>query len=442
MKKRTLGGICPAPARRRSLLRRAAGGGAAVVALALVAWLANPATATADKNIMQRDRFTGDWLGQRTVLENGGIDLEATEYAVPTAIIAGGERQGTTYTGQLDPALILDFGKILGDRSLHLKAIVSAGIPQGAYGPSADYIGNLNDVSFAEGPLGAYLDDAFLSLQLFRGVLTLQAGQFGLDEFFDQNTIGGEFLNAGFSYREIDGADLPAGGPAFPMDSFGSRVRVAPVKWFSIQAGLFSGLPSPVTSITNFASVFYNNGGLLVGEADFNYTPRIGPGAAVAGVVYDSLPFTDLATNAPLSGDEIVYASFNQTVWQGKGGRNLALFVRGAWAPPDRNMISLDGQAGLSFTGPFATRPDDVLGFAFGYDGISSGEQDLVRALNAAGGPAQPVPDYEMVAELAYQLQVTPWWTLTPDLQYIGHPGGSTAIPDAFVALLQAAFTL
>ncbi len=422
------------------VLRRAANGCAMVIALALLAWFALPARAAADEPILTRDQLTGDWFGLRTTLDNVGISLNATEYAVPTAIIVGGEKQGITYSGQLAPSLNLDFGKMIGIHGL--SAVVSAGIPQGAYGPSGTYIGNLNDVTFTEGPLGAYLDDAFLTQKLFEGALVVQLGQFGIDEFFDQNTIGGEFLNSDFSYREIDGADMPSGGPAFPMDSPGARIRISPVKGFSLQAGLFSGLPTPLTSIPSFSAIF-DNGALVVGEADLSYTVgSLGSGEALVGAVYDTRSFSNLATGASLTGDEIIYGYLNQTVWQGKDDRSLALFLRGAWAPPDRNLISIDGQAGLTWNGPFAARPDDVLGLAFGYDGISSGQQDLVRALTAAGGPPQPIPVYEMVAELAYQLQVTPWFALTPDLQYIAHPGGSTAIPDAFVALLQAAVTL
>ena len=39
----------------------------------------------------------------------------------------------------------------------------------------------------------------------------------------------------------------------------------------------------------------------------------------------------------------------------------------------------------------------------------------------------QPARDYETVLELAYQLNVAPWWVLQPDLQLIFHPGGHTA---------------
>jgi porin len=32
--------------------------------------------------------------------------------------------------------------------------------------------------------------------------------------------------------------------------------------------------------------------------------------------------------------------------------------------------------------------------------------------------------------EISYQYQVTPWWHLQPDLQYVFNPGGGVVNPD------------
>ena len=44
--------------------------------------------------------------------------------------------------------------------------------------------------------------------------------------------------------------------------------------------------------------------------------------------------------------------------------------------------------------------------------------------------PFFPVRDHEAVLEISYQIQVTPWMTLQPDLQRIFHPGGNVLNPD------------
>ena len=44
-----------------------------------------------------------------------------------------------------------------------------------------------------------------------------------------------------------------------------------------------------------------------------------------------------------------------------------------------------------------------------------------------------PIPDFEQNIEMTYLAQMSQWWTVQPDMQIIIHPGGSAAIPNAFV---------
>jgi len=46
----------------------------------------------------------------------------------------------------------------------------------------------------------------------------------------------------------------------------------------------------------------------------------------------------------------------------------------------------------------------------------------------------------ETVVELNYGIQATPWFYLTPDIQYVINPGG-TEIPNAFVFGLEVGLT-
>jgi len=46
------------------------------------------------------------------------------------------------------------------------------------------------------------------------------------------------------------------------------------------------------------------------------------------------------------------------------------------------------------------------------------------------------VADYEGVIEASYRAQLTAWWTLQPDIQYVIHPGGSSEHDNALVFIL------
>ena len=124
-----------------------------------------------------------------------------------------------------------------------------------------------------------------------------------------------------------------------------------------------------------------------------------------------------------------LYGIVDQTVWH-NGSSSLALFLRVAGAPADRNELSFYIDGGFGITGPFASRPDDVLAFGAAYSQISSDAAALDKATRRITGTNYPIRDGETSLELTYIAQVAPWWTLQPDLQYIIHPGGNVPDPD------------
>tara|TARA_B100000614_G_scaffold216847_1_gene201833 strand:+ start:300 stop:728 length:429 start_codon:yes stop_codon:yes gene_type:complete len=119
-------------------------------------------------------------------------------------------------------------------------------------------------------------------------------------------------------------------------------------------------------------------------------------------------------------------------VWQEAGAEDqgLSMFLRLGATPEDRNLVSFYADAGMAYKGPFDGRDDDVVGIAFGYAQISDDASDLDRDNILLNGVNNPVRDYEAVLELTYFAQITPWWSLQPDIQFIFHPGGNVADPN------------
>jgi porin len=62
--------------------------------------------------------------------------------------------------------------------------------------------------------------------------------------------------------------------------------------------------------------------------------------------------------------------------------------------------------------------------------------RDFVHAARQAA-PTEPAPDFEQVIELGYTATLSDHLSLQPDLQYIRHPGGSSAQGDACILLLR-----
>jgi porin len=68
-------------------------------------------------------------------------------------------------------------------------------------------------------------------------------------------------------------------------------------------------------------------------------------------------------------GNFAIYAMLDQMLWRvpGGGDRGLSMFLRASGAPSDRNPIDLYVDGGLTFKGPFASRPDDIVGIGLAY---------------------------------------------------------------------------
>ena len=75
--------------------------------------------------------------------------------------------------------------------------------------------------------------------------------------------------------------------------------------------------------------------------------------------------------------------------------------------------------------GLLPSRPADTLTFGVAYAKISRDAAALDQDTLAFNGPPYPIRNYELAFELNYALQLAPWWTVQPDLQYIVHPGGN-----------------
>ena len=141
------------------------------------------------------------------------------------------------------------------------------------------------------------------------------------------------------------------------------------------------------------------------------------------------------------SGNWGIYGVADQMVWR-SGDRSVNLFVRGGYAPADRNLVSWYFDGGAGFKGLIPGRADDKLTFGVSYAKISN---DAVAADMDAGNVAR---DHELLFELSYAAQIAPWWVVQPDLQYIVHPNGgqnpndpTVAFDHAFLAGVRSTFT-
>jgi len=162
------------------------------------------------------------------------------------------------------------------------------------------------------------------------------------------------------------------------------------------------------------------------------------PGVYKLGFFYHSDEFTDWKNTSPgfeRDGDYGFYAVASQMVWREQENQGLAVFVRGSYAPEDRNVIDYGIDGGLVYKGLIPGRDDDDFGVACSYKHYSN---DFSAAEVAAGSDER---SHEAIIEATYSAKVTGWMSVQPVVQYITKPSGIPTSSDAWVIGVRSAIT-
>jgi porin len=441
-----------AAAARRSLI------GAIFILAGAVAASAPARAQDEPKDFWHQDTLTGDWGGLRSTLAEQGISITATYTGEVFSNVQGGIKRGSTYDGLFLPQVDVDLEKLLGwhGASFRVSMIQGHG-PAISSGWSGTLLGASSTVVI---PPATRLYNLWLQQNLFDDTLSIRAGLMNVDAEFLTSTTAGLFMNTTFGWPGETGLNLPGGGPAFPLSAPGVRVRLNPApEGIYLQGAVFSGDPtghngsnSLSTSIPSGTVVSFNGGAFIIGEVGYAVNQAKdakGPPAAYkfGGWYHTSNRFQDqrfdniglsLANPASSgvprnhSGDWGLYGVVDTAIFQTESG-GLSAFARLAGSPGDRNLISFYGDAGLAYKGLIPGRDDDTAGIGVAYARIGGNARGLDQDTQFFALSSYPVRDQEIVLELTYQFQLTPWMILQPNLQRSFHPGGRVLNPDGSI---------
>ena len=396
----------------------------------------------------------GDMWGFRTLLSQYGMTLSIVEQSEVLGNVNGGARQGFAYEGLTTATLQLDTARAFNwDGGLFNVS----GLQIHGRNLSADNLLSLQTASGIEADRSTRLWELWYQ-QKFGDKLDVKLGQQSLDQEFmvSQNAL--YFVNTMFGWPMLPSADMPGGGPAYPLSALGARARVHVTDSVTILAGIFNG--SPVSDNTGdpqlnnrYGVSFPLNGGVLaIAELQYSYPSsgtlvRADETEALArtykiGIWYDSESFADQRfDNTGLSlanpagtgipqlhrGNYSIYAVADQLIWVDprESDRTISLFGRAMGTPEtDRNLIDFSLNFGLTFHEPFLHRDDDTFGIGMGYAKVSGQAAGLDQDTAFYNGTFNPRRSSETYLEVTYQYAVAPWLQLQPDFQYIFNPGG------------------
>jgi porin len=413
--------------------------------------------------ISRSSYLLGNMGGIRPLLSRYGASFALQETSEVLGNVTGGAKRGFDYDGLTQMVLQVDTQRAFGwyGGTLNASALQIHGSNL-----SANNLLTLQTASGIESDRSTRLWELWYQQKFDQvGRLDVKIGQQSLDQEFmvSQNAL--MFVNTMFGWPMVPSADMPGGGPAYPLSALGIRMRAHPtMSPWTFLAGVFNGSPTanntgdPQKQNASGTSFPLNGGALAIAEVQYAY-PSLGamvypnekePLARVyrLGVWYDSERFADQATdNTGLSlanpsgtgiprkhsGNFAIYAVADQMLWQQstEPDRTINFFARVMGTPlTDRNVIDFSLNAGFTFHEPFLQRDDDTLGIGVGYAHVSHDAAALDRDTNFFNQSAYPVRSGEVFLEATYQYQLTPWCQLQPDFQYVFNPGGGIADPN------------
>lgn len=335
----------------------------------------------------------------------------------------GGKARGFAYAGSYGVSINIDFTPA-GWKGFD---IFSSAVWRTGTSLSQRKIDNQFPVQQVFGSQTVKLNELYIMQTLLEGNLALKAGRLDAGNDFFCSPLYWQFVNNGFNGNPISiFFNVPF--TAYPNSTWGAYLMFKPYKRLSakfacynanskIKQNKYHGINFTFKSTNGV--IWINEWCVLVNQEK---NDRGMPGNYKAGAFYltgDEPKFT----GGKESGDPCYYLLFDQMIYRGRG--TLTPFFSLIFAPANRNLFPFFFNSGLVYKGPFKSRPSDSINFGYIYGKYS---WDQAKVQSRAGIEPQ---NFESVLELNYWLQLTPWFYIAPDLQYIIHPKGRHT-PNAF----------
>ena len=419
---------------------------------------ADPSKASPPPDIWQQDTLTGDWGGARTALKDHGLDLSINYIGEVLSNLSGGLNRGTQYQGRLELSADTDFEKLMNLTGLtgHITVYQIHDI-NGRIGP--DFVGSIGDPSNIDAFATTRLFTAWLQQSFAGDKISLRFGQLAADDEFLISTTAADLIGGTFGWANFMAANLPSGGPAYPLATPGVRIALNPTDNIAFLAAVFSGDAAGKNCnedpqiCDRFGTKFsFHGGAFTIAELQYNVNQgKDDKGLAASyriGGWYHSGKFADQhygvdangavvsladpAVVGPLDhrGQGGIYGVIDQMFWR-DGPRSASLFLRGGITSEDRNLINFYIDGGLGMKAPLPGRDNDTVTFGVAYSNISPAARDADFDTRVFTGAFYPIRNYELQFEVSYRAQIAPWWTIQPDFQYIVHPGGNVPDPSS-----------
>lgn len=394
----------------------------ALMLLAAVAGVPKAADETYGGDFLSRSELTGNWGGYRDQLRDKGVTLNVDLLQIGQGVVSGGTRHQWEYNGEALYNFNVDFGKLGlwpgGFLSIFAESQFGTSVNLNTGGLTAvnvaalfpvpnDQITTLSSVQFTQfftQWFGVYLGK-LVTITTTQGDTNEFAGGRGQTQFMNQNLAFNPALIQTMPYSTLGGGLvflLPQQrgsimfavlGPNGTAEKFGDAFDGGQA--YAMQARIkthFFGLPGhQLLGATGSTKEF----------TALNQDPRLFLAQIIAPGLF------------PLqreNGSWAVFWNFDQYLYTEPGSedRGIGVFGRLGFADDSTNPVERFYSFGIGGKGVIPGRGRDSFGAGFYYVDLTDQFQGILQRLdNSYGG------------EIYYNLELTPWLHLTPDLQVL-----------------------
>ncbi len=369
--------------------------------------------AESDEGSEQANLF-GDWLGFRQSLEDKGIAMDSVLTLDTIGNVSGGLERKAVFLGNYDLTASIDTEKagLWADGTIFTYILANFG-----EAPSS-IVGDTQASDNIEAPETIKLYEAWYEHSLFAGASTLRIGLYDYNSEFDALNFAGGLINSSFGISP----DISQVGPSiFPTTSLAVRLKVLPAENYYMQGTVYDGIPGDPNNERGTRIRFDSGDGLFYGlELGREGGEGIDYWKAAAGFWYHTAEFEDFKGELQDNNCGMYYIGEKMLLAEEDGEQGLGAFIQTGFARAKRNQVQQYYGVGLSYTGVVPNRNKDVLSFG------------VANALNGSEFVDQD-DSIKRAIELNYRLQATPYFALTPDVQYIINPGTTKGVDDALV---------
>lgn len=378
---------------------------------------------------VQQQPLFGDW-SRREHLAAEGVSFSASWVLQPGWVAHAYKGSGEDTVSSAKLGVLFDLGKLglvdngkvqvvvtdrLGDG---LNAVRTGGCIQNQafYGQGKNL--RLNEISY---------EQTFLNNRL-----SLKGGFYSMGNDFGKLPYTCNFTNNGNCGHPL-GPVYGSGWRDDPTGQWGARVKwTDPSGWY-VQTGVYD-----VNQLRNqpghgFDLSFNGTTGAFIPvEVGYNYgkTPSDYAGTVRIGAYYDTSRANVLrAPGETVRGRSGMLIQAAQQVWKPHPGTVRGIAIFGVFTITDREtgLFRTYWEAGASWRGPIASRPDDIFSVGWSRANINDRVSDAERV---AG---KDIQSSEQMFEANYGVQVAPWLLVRPTIQYVFRPGGYESRPNTAV---------